>query len=194
MDQHKMSNEELRDLMDEEARAAEAAAYDDEDDGAPLPPHVTVSRPNRARSKVLQVRLNPDEFEAVERAAERRGLPASTVARDRLLKMLREDAAPEWTLEQQVNALKAVDIVRAAVSSSDPEESAAAATMEVAKLVPGGPRATDAAFAKVAPDIITGLANVARTLAEHSAERSGLSVDQVIADVVEGVRKVRIVG
>lgn len=38
-------DKELAELMDEEARAAEAAP--DEDDGAPLPPHVKVSRPNR---------------------------------------------------------------------------------------------------------------------------------------------------
>jgi hypothetical protein len=91
MDQHKMSNEELRDLMDEEARAAEAAAADDEDDGAPLPPDVKVSRPNRARSKVLQVRLNPDEMEAVEAIAARRDLPPSTVAREWLLRMIEQD-------------------------------------------------------------------------------------------------------
>lgn len=52
-----------------------------------------VSRPNRARSKVLHVRLSPEEFEAVERVAAARGLPASTVARDRLLAMVAEDSA-----------------------------------------------------------------------------------------------------
>lgn len=50
-----------------------------------------VSRPNRARSKVLQVRLNPEEFEAIERIAAARGQPASTVARERLLQMIQED-------------------------------------------------------------------------------------------------------
>lgn len=38
-------NQQLRTLMDEEARAATEAP--DEDDGEPLPPHVTASRPNR---------------------------------------------------------------------------------------------------------------------------------------------------
>lgn len=187
-----MADKELRDLINEVAADAEAARGKDED--APLPAHVTVSRPNRARSRVLQVRLNDDEFEAVERAAERRGLPASTVARDRLLALLDEDAAPEWTREQQVNALKALDIVRAVVSSKNSAQNIAAATAEVAKLVPGGVNATSAAFAEVAPDIITGLVNVAGTLAEHSAARSGLTVEQVIADVVDGVRTVKIVG
>jgi hypothetical protein len=160
----------------------------------PPPGPVTVSRPIQARSKVLQVRLSPEEFDAVERAAERRGLPASTVARERLLKMLNEDAAPEWTRAQQVNALNAVKVVRAATSGRDPAQNVAATLAAVTALVPGGVDATDAVFAQVAPDIITGLANVAATLAEHSAERSGLSVEQVIADVVEGVRTVKIVG
>ncbi len=166
----------------------------DVDPDAPIAAHVTVSRPGRARSKVLQVRLNPEEFEAVERAAERRGLPASTVARDRLLKMLKEDAAPAWTRQQQMNALKALAIVRAVVSSSDPAQNVAAATEAVSRLIPGGTKATDTVFAEVAPDIITGLVNVAGTLAEHSAARSGLSVEQVIADVADGVRTVKIVG
>lgn len=113
MKQNKLSNEELRDLMDEEARAAEEAAYDDEDDGAPLPPDVKVSRPNRARSKVLQVRLNPDEMEAVERIAARRELPPSTVAREWLLRMVAEDKAagePGETVEDLLNHLESTVI------------------------------------------------------------------------------------
>ena len=39
---------------------------DDSDEAdAPIPPHVKVSRPGRARSKVLQVRLYPEEFAAI---------------------------------------------------------------------------------------------------------------------------------
>ncbi|EHB58718.1 hypothetical protein MycrhDRAFT_1154 [Mycolicibacterium rhodesiae JS60] len=159
----------------------------------PPPGQLTVSRPNQARSKVLQVRLSPEEFDAVERAAERRGLPASTVARERLLKMLSEDAAPAWTRTQQLNALNAVAIVRAVIGSGDPAQNVTAAMTAVAELVPSGANASDAAFGQVAPDIITGLVNVAATLIEHSAARSGLSAEQVIADVVDGVRTVRIV-
>lgn len=66
--------------------AAEAARGHDDD--APLPPHVKVSRPNRARSRVLQVRLNPDEMEALEQFARRCGLPVSTVAREQLLHLV----------------------------------------------------------------------------------------------------------
>lgn len=40
------------------------------------------------RAKVLQIRLNPDELERLERAADERGLPVSTLARDYLLRGL----------------------------------------------------------------------------------------------------------
>ncbi|MBP2454829.1 hypothetical protein [Mycolicibacterium lutetiense] len=91
---HKLSNEELRALMDEEARAAEAAAAEDIDDGAPLPAHVKASRPNRARSKVLQVRLNPDEMESLEMIAYVRHQPVSTVAREELLSLIERSRRP----------------------------------------------------------------------------------------------------
>ena len=87
-----MTNEELRARMDAEAEAI-AAAETDEDDGTPLPDRVTVSRPNRARSKVLQVRLNDDEFEALEAIAARRDLPVSTIAREHLLELVRAERA-----------------------------------------------------------------------------------------------------
>lgn len=102
-------------------------------------------------------------------------------------------AEVEWTRAQQANALKAIEIVRAAVSSDDPARNVVAATQAVARLIPGGVNATDAAFAEVAPDIITGLVNVAGTLVEQSAAGGGVSVEQVIENVVEGVRTVTIV-
>lgn len=95
-----MNDKELRDLMDAEAEAA--ANEPDEDDGTPLPDDVTVTRPGRARSKVLQVRLNPEELEAVERIAAKQGLPASTVARERLLRMIAEDQADDLDVAAQV--------------------------------------------------------------------------------------------
>ena len=77
------------------AIAAEAEVAETDQTDRPIPAHVTVGRPNRARSRVLQVRLNPDEFEAIERIAADRGLPPSTVGRERLLAMIREDQGPE---------------------------------------------------------------------------------------------------
>jgi hypothetical protein len=90
--------------------AAEATA----DPDAPIPPHVKVSRPNRARSRVLQVRLNSEEFEAIERLAAQRGLAASTLARERLLQMIREDDATEADVAEQLTA--AADRIKALVA------------------------------------------------------------------------------
>lgn len=76
-----------------EADAIEAAEADQTDRA--LPGHVKVSRPNRSRSKVLQVRLNPEELEAMERIAAARDVPVSTVARDQLLALIAQEASPE---------------------------------------------------------------------------------------------------
>lgn len=73
----------------DDIEAAERTA----DPDAPLPAHVKVSHPGRARSKVLQVRLNPDEMATLEAIAERRNLPVSTVAREQILRLLDADAA-----------------------------------------------------------------------------------------------------
>jgi predicted DNA binding CopG/RHH family protein len=94
--------ETLTDRLDRIGAEAEAAEADQTD--RPIPAHVKVGRPNRARSKVLQVRLNPDELDAVERIAAQRGLPASTVARERLLQMITEDQASEGDVAAQLAA------------------------------------------------------------------------------------------
>lgn len=65
------------------------------DPGEPAPAHVKVSRPNRARSRVLQVRLNPEELDALEAIADRRSLPVSTVAREQLLRLVAQDEAAQ---------------------------------------------------------------------------------------------------
>ncbi|WP_256250454.1 CopG family transcriptional regulator [Mycobacterium malmoense] len=53
----------------------EAEAGEEDRTGRPIPAHVKVSQPGRARSKVLQFRLNPEEMAALEASAGRRGLP-----------------------------------------------------------------------------------------------------------------------
>lgn len=75
----------------DEIEAAERTA----DPDAPLPAHVKVSQPGRARSKVLQVRLNPEEMAALEEIAERRELPVSTVAREQILQLIGDEADGE---------------------------------------------------------------------------------------------------
>jgi hypothetical protein len=52
----------------------------------------TISRGN-GRSKVLQVRLNPEELAALERLAEERGLPTSMVAREAIIRLIRPEVA-----------------------------------------------------------------------------------------------------
>lgn len=89
-----MTDRELHAQMDAEAQAI-ASAEADEDDGAALPDHVKVSRPGHARSKVLQVRLNPEEAEALDQIAARRGLPVSTIAREELLGLVQRERAAE---------------------------------------------------------------------------------------------------
>ena len=76
----------LRDLITDEGRQAELLEATAQDE--PLPSHVKVSRPGMARSKVLQVRLNPEELEALERFAAERDLPVSTVARSAIMRYL----------------------------------------------------------------------------------------------------------
>jgi hypothetical protein len=70
------------------AIAAEAEAAEADQTDRPIPPHVKVSHPNRALSKVLQIRLNPEELNELERVAESRGLPTSTVGREAILRWL----------------------------------------------------------------------------------------------------------
>jgi hypothetical protein len=56
------AKDEIRKLGDDAGAEAEAGP----DDDGPLPDHVTVTLQHLAHSKVLQVRLNPEEFDAVE--------------------------------------------------------------------------------------------------------------------------------
>lgn len=74
---------------------AEAEAGEEDQTDRPLPEGTAVSRPGRSRSKVLQVRLNDDEYAAIETIAARRELPVSTVAREQLLKLVAQAQARE---------------------------------------------------------------------------------------------------
>ncbi|WP_227370971.1 hypothetical protein [Mycobacterium fragae] len=107
-----MSKRKLEEAITE---ADEIEAAEDHQNDRPLPPHVKVSRPGRARSKVLQVRLNPDEFEALERIAERRQLPVSTIARGQLLQLITADE-PAGNLSLLRAALGNLDRAREAVA------------------------------------------------------------------------------
>jgi hypothetical protein len=60
-----------------EAEAEHAAGHRDH----PIPPDAPGSRPNRARSVMFSVRLNLEEFTAVQELAREADVPASTLAR-----------------------------------------------------------------------------------------------------------------
>ncbi|ODR03271.1 hypothetical protein BHQ15_17865 [Mycolicibacillus koreensis] len=79
-------SKELEALLKEEAAASE------KNRDAPIPEGATVTRGN-GRSKVLQIRLNPDELEELERVAASRGLPPSTLAREAILRFIRPGEA-----------------------------------------------------------------------------------------------------
>ena len=74
-----------RELQDDAARAESAADTDPE---AEFPEGASISWPNRSR--MLTLRLRQSEYEAIQRAAEQRHLPASTLARSLLLDKLGE--------------------------------------------------------------------------------------------------------
>src|ERR1017187_2958770 len=77
-----------RELQDEAARAEAAAEADPE---AEFPADASISWPNRSR--MLTLRLRQSEYDAIQRAAEQRHLPASTLARSLLLDKLGEQHA-----------------------------------------------------------------------------------------------------
>lgn len=72
--------------MIEKKIAAEAAAAEQDAD-APIRPGSRIRR-GHARTRVLQVRLNEDEAQRLDDAAQQRGIPVSTLARTLLLKEL----------------------------------------------------------------------------------------------------------
>lgn len=75
------TEQSIASLLAEEGDAIEANR------DAPIPEKTSVTR-GHGRSKVLQIRLSEEEFAELERAADGRGLPASTVAREALLRQL----------------------------------------------------------------------------------------------------------
>ncbi len=64
-------------------------AYREEAEATRDDPMPNATRP--ARAKVLSIRLNPDEFEALNRHAEQLDLPASTLVRSWILAHLSSD-------------------------------------------------------------------------------------------------------
>lgn len=97
----------LRTLIDAEAEHAE------DHRGDPAPAAAQGTRPHRAKSEMLSLRLNPDELTAVRELARQRDIPASALVRGWILQHLTdENNAPTDTatvvnrLEADVRALR----------------------------------------------------------------------------------------
>src|ERR1700684_3073040 len=85
-----MTKQKMKDdvaaIIEDEVAAIEAGREN------PLANSAKISRGN-GRSKVLQVRLNPEELAELERVAAQRGLPISTVAREAIIRLIRPEVA-----------------------------------------------------------------------------------------------------
>jgi hypothetical protein len=82
----KQVKDDVAAIIEDEVAAIEAGRKN------PLADSAKISRGN-GRSKVLQVRLNPDELAELERVAAQRGLPISTVAREAIIRLIRPEVA-----------------------------------------------------------------------------------------------------
>ncbi len=80
---------ELRRLLDEEAEHAEAT----KDDPIPASALTRSKRPNRGKSVMFSLRLDPDELAAVQALAEDQGVPASTLVRGWIIRQLAAEHA-----------------------------------------------------------------------------------------------------
>lgn len=101
-----ITEQDLRNYAEE----AERTKNDPEPADAP-----SASRPGLARSKVLQVRLNPGEYDTLQRHAEERELPVSTIVRGWILARL--DGESQGALPGAVDQLvQDVDRIRRLVS------------------------------------------------------------------------------
>jgi hypothetical protein len=100
-------SEDAKQLIEQIAAESEATMND------PAPPGTVYTRPNRARSAMFSLRLNPEELAAVQALAEAQGVPASTLARAWIVQRLAaENTGPNDTatmldrLETDVRVLR----------------------------------------------------------------------------------------
>jgi hypothetical protein len=89
---------DIEKVIDQETEASE----DNRD--APIPDGATLSRPNRARSTVYSIRLDPDEVLALQAIADAAGLPASTLARSWIVERIREEQTGLGDAEAELRA------------------------------------------------------------------------------------------
>jgi hypothetical protein len=85
-------------------RIAEEAAASDENQDAPVSSGTSVTRPNRGRSTVYSIRLNPGEVAAVQTLADEAGLPPSTLVRSWITERVRLEQGDLGDAEAELNA------------------------------------------------------------------------------------------
>lgn len=83
-----MTEKDLAALIEAEGEAIEA------NPDAPITDETKVTR-GHPKTRTLQVRLSPEEYEGLEKIADERGLPVSTVAREQLQHLLRASQRSE---------------------------------------------------------------------------------------------------
>jgi hypothetical protein len=86
----------------------------------PIPDSAKISRGN-GRSRVLQIRLNPGELAALERVADERGLPTSTVAREAIIRLIRPEVARTESEKRLIDAFAQYVTTLGAADGSTPE-------------------------------------------------------------------------
>ena len=87
-----------------ERLVAEGAEASDANPDAPVLDSSTLSRPNRARSTVYSIRLNPEEVAEVQALAEAVGLPASTLVRSWIIERIRAEHGEVSDAEAELRA------------------------------------------------------------------------------------------
>jgi hypothetical protein len=91
----------LHKLIDTEDDHAEAHR------GDPIPATARGTRPHRAKSGMLSLRLNPDELAAVQNLARERDVPASALVRGWIVQQLTNEAATPTDTATVVDRLEA---------------------------------------------------------------------------------------
>lgn len=83
-----------------EAETEDSENYRD----ARIPEGTKITRPNRGRSTVYSIRLNPDEVAALQAISDAAGLPGSTLARSWIVERIQEEQAGLSDAEAELRA------------------------------------------------------------------------------------------
>lgn len=164
----KQSKEDVAALLEEEAAAIDA------DRDAPITDATTVTR-GHGRSKTLQIRLNPEELEELERIAASRGLPTSTVAREAILRLIRPVEARAAAASRLVDEF--ARYVDSLVAEGGVRMAAGVSQYRPAITVAPGLRAVDTAWGRVSSQMA------------ESGGPNFMTVRPVLGRYVEGIRQ-----